>query len=79
MPVFSALGLGIAIIVLKLLVPVVFSHIESTAIAFLSGAETSATIATDLAASAGTIQTRPSFLPSATPPFPLPQAPLTNH
>ncbi|HEX2792346.1 MAG TPA: hypothetical protein VHO23_01340 [Candidatus Paceibacterota bacterium] len=81
MPVFQAIGLGIAILTLKLLVPAVFSHIESTAIAFLQGAETSASVATGLAASAGTAPVSPLMRvapPSATPPFPLPTAPLTS-
>lgn len=56
MPIFQAIGLGILILVLKFLVPPIFAQLESTILAFLHGAEISATIATQLAASAGTIQ-----------------------
>lgn len=56
MPFFQALGLGVAIIVLKLLTPVLFSEMETTAILFLKGAQTGATVATDLAASAGYVE-----------------------
>lgn len=54
MPVLHALGLGIAIIVLRLLTPLVLTQMEDTAIAFLKGAEVSAVRATDLTASIGT-------------------------
>ena len=56
MPISRALGLGLAILVLKALAPAIMTHIESTAIAFLSGAETSAQTATSLAASASSFQ-----------------------
>jgi hypothetical protein len=57
-PVFQAIGLGIAIIVLKVLTPQVFGAIERTALAFLEGATVSAEVATDVAASATTFTTR---------------------
>lgn len=72
MPVFRALGLGIAIIVLKILLPGVLSEIEDTAIAFLRGARVSASVASDLAASAGDIRivnepfALPAYIPSVT-------------
>jgi len=65
MPLLQAFGLGVAIIVLKLLTPVLFGEIETTAILFLRGAQTSAAVATELAASVGTIEidnSRPSFV-----------------
>ncbi|HYE23413.1 MAG TPA: hypothetical protein VEA92_03150 [Candidatus Paceibacterota bacterium] len=68
MPFFQALGLGVAIIVLKLLTPVLFSEIEATAILFLRGAQTSATAATELAASVGQVRVdneSPLVLPRA--------------
>jgi len=68
MPFFQALGLGVAIIVLKLLTPVLFTEIETTAILFLRGAQTSASAATELAASVGTIEVdneSPLVLPRA--------------
>lgn len=64
----KAIGLGVAIIVLKLLLPGVLTEIERTAVAFLKGASTSAEVATQLAASAGSIQisNEPFELPRAT-------------
>jgi hypothetical protein len=56
MPILSAFGLGVLIIVLKLLVPAIFGALQSAIIAFLNGATISANIASQLAASAGTIQ-----------------------
>lgn len=67
MPLLSALGLGVAILVLQSLTPVLFKEMEHTAILFLRGAQVSASAATDLAASAGsaTLTTRPMKLPQA--------------
>lgn len=67
MPLLSAIGLGVAILVLQALTPVLFREIEHTAILFLKGAQTSATVATDLAASAGSvrIENRRMTLPQA--------------
>lgn len=56
MAITRALGLGIGIIVLKLLLPDVLAEIEHVAIAFLHGAQVSANVATDLAASAGSVR-----------------------
>lgn len=67
----KAIGLGIGIIVLKLLLPEVLTQIEHTAIAFLYGAQVSANVATDLAASAGTIR-------FSNEPFQLPRVPDTH-
>jgi len=67
----KAIGLGIGIIVLKLLLPGVLSEIETTAIAFLRGAQVSASVATDLAASAGDIR-------FSNEPFALPRVPVTR-
>lgn len=67
MPILSALGLGLAIIVLKTLTPLIFTEIQDTALLFLEGAQISASVATDLAASAGTIriQNKSLVLPRA--------------
>jgi len=69
MPFFQAIGLGICILVLKFLVPTVLTEAEATAIAFLKGAQVSASVATDLAASAGSIPltNEPFILPHVTP------------
>lgn len=67
----KAIGLGIGIIVLKLLLPAVLTEIEQTAIAFLHGARVSATVATDLAASAGSVR-------FSNEPFELPRIPETR-
>lgn len=56
MAITKALGLGIGIIVLKLLVPEIFSHLEAVIISFLQGAQISATVASDLAASVGSAE-----------------------
>ena len=52
----NAIGLGIAIIVLKLLLPGVLTAIEQTAIAFLNGALVSANVATQIAGSAASME-----------------------
>lgn len=69
MPFFQAIGLGICILVLRFLVPTVLSEAENTAIAFLKGAQVSAQVATDLAASAGDIELshEPFALPTVSP------------
>ena len=71
MGVRNAIGLGIGIIVLKLLLPGVLTEIEHVAVAFLRGAHVSANVATELAASAGSIQ-------FTNEPFELPRAPDTR-
>lgn len=68
MSVWNALGLGVLIIMLKLLAPTVLSQGVSTTTAFLHGAEVSANVASAYAANAAALG-RP-----AEPPFPLPQA-----
>jgi len=69
MPIFKAIGLGICIVVLKILLPGVLSEIEDTAIAFLYGARVSAGVATDLAASVGDVRiiNEPFLLPAYQP------------
>ncbi|MES2668241.1 MAG: hypothetical protein V4644_00935 [Patescibacteria group bacterium] len=67
----KAIGLGIAIVVLKILLPEVLTEIENTAIAFLKGAQVLASVATDLAASTGHIQ-------FSNEPFALPRVPVTR-
>ncbi len=54
MPIFQAVGFGILIITLRVLVPAIFAQLETTIIAFLHGAQISATIASQLAATAAT-------------------------
>lgn len=81
MPILKAIGLGILILVLKFLVPAIFTELEATIIAGLSGARTSFVIAESAIATTGGAS--PSFVPlfhppSATPPFPLPTAPTYN-
>ncbi|MBU2194815.1 hypothetical protein KJ894_02705 [Patescibacteria group bacterium] len=69
MPIFQAIGLGVCILVLKLLVPQILTEVEHTAIVFLKGAQLSAVVATDLVAGASAIQfsQEPFALPHATP------------
>jgi hypothetical protein len=52
MPIFRAIGFGVLIITLRLLMPAVLEEGEQTAIAFLRGAHVSADAATSIAASA---------------------------
>lgn len=67
MPLLSALGLGVAIVVLKLLTPVLFNELQDTALLFLEGAQVGASVATDIAASAGSVRisNKPLVLPKA--------------
>jgi hypothetical protein len=67
MGIRNAIGLGLFIIILKILVPTVLSQGISTTTAFLHGAEVSANVASGYAAQAAALN-RP-----AEPPFPLPQ------
>jgi hypothetical protein len=75
MPIFQAIGLGVLILVLKFLVPAIFTEVEATVIAFLHGARVSADVASSLAASAAT--THGSVSLSALP-LTLPSAAVTN-
>jgi hypothetical protein len=68
MSIWNAIGLGVLIIVLRLLAPTVLTQGESTAVSFLKGAEVSAQVASSYAAQAAALGT------PATPPFALPQA-----
>ena len=49
MPIVKAVGLGVAILVLKTLTPAVFTQMESTAITFLKSAESGAAAAAAVA------------------------------
>jgi len=71
MAITRALGLGVLIIVLKLLAPQVLSEGEAVAVAFLHGALVSTSVATDLAASAADAQI-------SNEPFDLPRVPATR-
>lgn len=77
MAITRAIGLGICIIVLKILLPGVLSAIEDTAIAFLAGAQAGATVASSLAASAGSasFSNEPFELPRAAEARPLDYVP----
>ncbi len=77
MSLFQAIGLGVLILVLKFLVPTIFTEVEATVIAFLHGARISADVAANLAASAGSIPAHSVPL-SALPSYPLPSAPAYN-
>ena len=72
MAISKAIGLGISIIVLKILLPDVLLQIEETAIAFLGGAKMSADVATNLVASVESARfttepfTLPAYIPSVT-------------
>jgi hypothetical protein len=68
MSIWNALGLGLLIIMLKVLAPAVLTQGESTALSFLKGAEVSAQVASGYAAQAAA-RNQPAL-----PPYPLPQA-----
>lgn len=70
MAITRALGLGIAILVLKAFAPAIMTQIENTAVAFLTGAATSAQVAASLASRAEHIQ-----LPDTSQPIKLPRLP----
>jgi len=53
MPIFGALGLGVTIIVLKVLTPEIFSALENVVLTFLHGAQVALDAASQLAAVAG--------------------------
>ncbi len=53
MPIFSAIGLGVTIIVLKVLTPEIFSGIEKLAIAFLTLAHSVLLAAATIGATVG--------------------------
>ncbi|MDB5237550.1 MAG: hypothetical protein JWL88_652 [Parcubacteria group bacterium] len=55
MPIFRAFGLGITILVLQLLVPLIFSQLQTTIIAFLKAGQISADVGSQLAGSAGAL------------------------
>lgn len=55
MSIFRAIGLGITILVLQLLVPHIFSQLERTAIAFLQAGETSANVGSQIAGTAAAL------------------------
>lgn len=56
MPIFRAFGLGITILILQLLVPIIFSQLQDTIIAFLKAGEVSANVGSQIAGTAGAIQ-----------------------
>jgi hypothetical protein len=74
MSIFRAIGFGIFIITMRLLLPDVFAEGRSAAIAFLRGARLSADAASTLAASAARFPP-----PAITRPPQLPQAPLPTY
>jgi len=78
MPIFKAIGFGIFIVTLRLLIPSVLDEGERTAISFLHGARVSADTASGIAASAASFThsaTSSSSSAGTTPPFALPRAP----
>lgn len=73
MPIFRALGFGLLLVVMRVMLPGVLSAAEQTAIAFLGGAEASAEAAASIAASAALIS------PASLPPLTYPQAPTIRY
>jgi hypothetical protein len=73
MPLFRALGFGVLILIMKILIPEVLSEGEKTAVMILRGTQLSVATATQMVGSV-----RVASLPNqirALPPFALPQAP----
>jgi len=56
MPIFSAIGFGLMLIILSTFMHPVFVELERTAIAFLTGARISAEAAAQIAGSAASIR-----------------------
>jgi len=77
MSIFKAIGFGIFIVTLRILIPSVLDEGERTAISFLHGARISADTASGIAASAAASLPNRSASSTAgtTPPFSLPRAP----
>lgn len=67
MSLFRAVGLGATILVLQLLVPTIFSQLQTTIVAFLKAGEISANVGSQLAGSAGALQFSNSGSPPAFP------------
>ena len=55
MRIRGAIGLGLTLIILQVLTPVIFGELQNTALAFLHGAQVSANVASQIAASAGSV------------------------
>ncbi|MDB5265695.1 MAG: hypothetical protein JWM39_408 [Parcubacteria group bacterium] len=56
MSIFRAFGLGVTILILQLLVPVIFSQLQNTIVAFLKAGEVSANVGSQIAGAASAIQ-----------------------
>lgn len=72
MPIFRAIGFGVLLIILRIMIPSVLSEGEQTAISFLHGARVSADTMSQIAGTAGSASALSSL-----PPLIYPQAPTT--
>ncbi|MDB5190287.1 MAG: hypothetical protein JWN49_613 [Parcubacteria group bacterium] len=68
MPIFRAIGFGILLIILRIMIPSVLSEGEQTAISFLHGARVSADTMSQIAGTAGSASVSLSSLPPLTYP-----------
>lgn len=70
MSIFRALGLGVFLLVLQLMVPSVSHQLERTILSFLRAGETSMNMASQMAGTTAAFSTpsTPLTLPYATPP-----------
>lgn len=78
MRIFRAIGFGIFIIVVRVLIPAVFTEGQNTAVSFLHGARISADAASQTAASITALQNSRTTPLLVLPPFPLPQTPTIS-
>ena len=62
MSVFRALGFGMCILVLQLMIPLIFAQLESTIIAFLRAGEISANVGSQIAGTSGSLSHPPEPL-----------------
>ncbi len=75
MGIFRAIGFGIFIVIVRVLIPAVFIEGQNTVVSFLHGARVSADAASGVAASVTALQNNHSTSLLVLPPFPLPQTP----
>ncbi|CAN5738010.1 hypothetical protein BH11PAT2_BH11PAT2_00210 [soil metagenome] len=75
MPIFRAIGFGLLLIILRIMIPSVLSEGEQTAISFLHGARVSADTMSQIAGMASTTGPASVLLSTPLPPLTYPQAP----
>lgn len=72
MPIFRAIGLGIFLLVLQLLVPSIFAQLQKTLVAFLYAGEAASNTAAVIVGSTPSLSLDPLTLPTTRLPVPMP-------